>query len=120
MNRRAMTLWVMVIVTPLLSGCIHTAVAMSPATRPMEQNGYRVLKPASGTDCLWSLFGVLPVTSGNTLQGATAEAIRNGGGDALIQVTADTFFQHFLIVARHCTQVEGIAVDSRAAAAGAN
>lgn len=108
---------VSLVVGSLLTGCMHSAVAMSPSTRPLQQNGYRELKPARGTDCLWALFGVIPFTSGNTLQGATVAAIEDGGGDALIQVTADTFFQHFIIVSRHCTQVEGIAVDSRPAAA---
>lgn len=104
---------VVVAVSCLMTGCIHSAVAMSASTRPLEQNGYRELKPVSGTDCLWSLFGLIPFTSGNTLQGATVAAIEAGGGDALIQVTADTFYQHYIIVSRSCTQVDGIAVDSR-------
>ncbi len=97
-----------------LPSCLHGAVTIAPATRPLEQNGYKELGPASGTDCLWSLLGLFPITTGNTLQGALVEAIEDRrGADALVQVTADTFFQHFIIVARSCTQVDGIAVKSR-------
>jgi hypothetical protein len=103
--------------TALLSGCFHGAVAVAPATRPLEQGGYRDLGPVSGSDCLWSLFGVLPISTGNTLQRALVDALEERpGADALVQVTADTFFEHYIVVARACTQVEGIAVESRSRA----
>jgi hypothetical protein len=105
------------ILAATLSGCLHSAVTVSPATKPLAPGGYKELRPATGVDCLWALFGVIPISSGNTLQNAMREAIENGGGDALIQVTADTFFQHYIIVSRYCTQVEGIGVDSRQVAA---
>jgi len=97
-----------------LSGCFHSAIGMTPSTKPLEQGGYEELGPAKGTDCLWLFLGAIPISTGNTLQGATKEAIRDRkGADALIQVTADSFFQHYIIVARSCTQVEGIAVRSK-------
>ncbi|MDF1564446.1 MAG: hypothetical protein P1V51_15485 [Deltaproteobacteria bacterium] len=97
-----------------LGGCFHSAIGMTPSTKPLAPGGYEELGPAKGVDCLWLLFGVLPVSTGNTLQGATKQAIRDRkGADALIQVTADSFFQHYILVARSCTQVEGIAVRSQ-------
>ncbi len=90
---------------------------MTPSSKPLQQGGYDELRPASATDCLWTLFGLIPISSGNTLQGALQKAIAAGGGDALIQVTADSFYQHFIVVARSCTQVEGVGARSRGASA---
>lgn len=97
-----------------LSGCIHTPVAISASTRPLAPDGYEVLDEVEATDCLWALFGLLPVSSGNHLHGAIRKAIgKADGADALIQVSAETFYQHFIIISRACTQVNGIAVHSK-------
>ena len=95
-------------------GCSHHPIGMAHATKPLAPGGYEELGDVSGTDCLWLLFGLIPVTTGNSLQGAMKEAIgKKSGADALIQVTADAFVDHFIIVARSCTQVDGIAVRSK-------
>jgi hypothetical protein len=95
------------------TGCIHTPVAMMTSTKPLAPDGYDVVRPGSATDCKWMLFGFIPVTTGNTLQGAMQKAINDGGGDALIQVTADTFFDYWIVVSRNCTLVEGVGVRSK-------
>jgi len=96
------------------SGCLHQAVAMSPSSEPIAPGSYEKIGPASGQDCLWKLFGILPITSGNTLQGAMREAVNDKDGtDALVQVTADTFTQFFIVISRECTQVDGVAVRVR-------
>lgn len=100
----------------LATGCIRSPVAMMPSTRPLEQGGYQELGPVEETDCIWYLFGFLPITSGNNLQSAMRDGIRKGGGDALIQVTAETYYQNFLVISRYCSIVQGIAVRSREAA----
>jgi len=106
------TLALAVLCGAALSGCIHTPIAMMTSTRPLQQGGYRELGPVSESDCMWYLFGFIPVSSGNTMQRAMNKAIEAGHGDALIQVTSDTFFQYFIILSRYCTQIEGIAVQS--------
>jgi hypothetical protein len=95
------------------SGCNHTPIAMMTSTKPLAPDGYDVVGDASATDCTWYLLGLLPVSTGNTLQGALKKAISDGGGDALIQVTSDTFFQYFIIVSRFCTEVDGVGVKTR-------
>lgn len=97
----------------LTSSCIRSPVAMMPSTRPLEQGGYQELGPVEETDCIWYLFGILPISSGNNLQSAMRDGIRRGGGDALIQVTAETYYQNFIVVSRYCSIVQGIAVRSR-------
>jgi hypothetical protein len=97
-----------------LSGCMHTPVAIAASTRPLAPDGYEVLGPVEANDCLWALFGILPVSSGNHLYGALQKAIdKSDGGDALIQVSTESFYQHLIIISRSCTQVNGIAVRSR-------
>jgi len=43
----------------------------------------------------------LPISSGNDFQGAMRDAIRQQARDALIQATAATSYQNFLIVSRY-------------------
>ncbi|MBL8918470.1 MAG: hypothetical protein JNJ54_06385 [Myxococcaceae bacterium] len=107
---RALLLGVLAVVA---SGCIRTPIAMLTSTRPLAPGGYTELGPVEETDCLWYLFGALPISSGNNFQDAIKDAIRQRSGDALIQVTAETYYQNFLVVARYCTIVQGIAVKSR-------
>src|SRR5512146_1227243 len=96
----------------LASGCIRTPVAMMPSTKPLAPGGYTEIGPVEETDCLWYLFSFLPITSGNNMQGAMRDAIKRMGGDALIQVTAETYYQNFIVVSRYCTIIQGIAVRS--------
>lgn len=99
----------------LSTGCIRSPIAMMAASRPLEQGGYTELGKVEETDCLWYLFGIIPITTGNNMQDAMADAIKRTGGDALIQVTAETYYQNFIVVARYCTIIQGIGVRSREA-----
>jgi hypothetical protein len=97
----------------LTSGCIRSPIAMMTSSKPLTQGQYTELGPVEETDCLWYLFGVLPISTGNDLQGALRDATRQRNADALVQVTAETYYQNFLVVARYCTIVQGIAVKAR-------
>lgn len=97
----------------MMAGCIRSPIAMMPSSKPLSQGNYTELGPVEETDCLWYLFGVFPISSGNNFQDALNDATRQRNGDALVQVTAETYYQNFLVVARYCTIVQGIAVKSR-------
>jgi hypothetical protein len=101
----------------LFAGCIRTPIAMMPSTKPLAPGSYAELGPVEETDCLWFLFSVIPITTGNDFQAAMRDAIRQKKGDALIQVTAEAYYQNFLLVSRYCTIVQGIAVRSNEASA---
>ena len=94
------------------TGCIRSPVAMMASTKPLSQGGYTEIGPVEETDCLWYLLSFIPITSGNNMQGAMSDAIKRMGGDALIQVTAETYYQNFIVVSRYCTIIQGIAVRS--------
>ncbi len=97
----------------LLAGCIRSPIAMMPSSKPLAPGSYTELGPVEETDCLWYLFSVIPISSGNDFQAALSDASHQRGGDALVQVTAETYYQNFLVVSRYCTIVQGIAVKSR-------
>lgn len=111
-------LLLLALIVGLMPGCIRSPVAMIASTRPLEQGGYVELKPVEELDCIWYLLGIIPISSGNNLQSAIRDAIRRSGGDALIQVTAETFYQNFILVSRYCSIVQGIGVRSREAMGG--
>ncbi len=93
------------------SACSHQPIAMMASSEPLAPGSYEKIGPVYATDCRYLLFGVLPVSSGNSLQGALKDAVgQKEGADALVQVTADYFRQFWIILGRECTQVEGIAV----------
>ena len=96
----------------LSSGCIRSPIAMMASTKPLAPGGYTEIGPVEETDCLWYLFSFIPITTGNNMQGAMSDAIKRMGGDALIQVTAETYYQNFIVVSRYCTIIQGIAVRS--------
>lgn len=97
-----------------LAACIHTPRGISASTLPLEQGKYTIIGDANDSDCAWALFGIIPITPGNTTQEAIREAIRGAGdgADGLIQVSVESYYQYWIVVSRDCTEVEGIAVRS--------
>ena len=49
-----------------LVGCRHTPAGVSPSTIPLEPGSYRLLNEVEGRDCLYSLFGLIPISGANT------------------------------------------------------
>lgn len=103
-----------VLLTLLLSsGCLRSPVALVASTKPLAQDAYVELGDVEESDCIWYLFGFLPISGGNNMQDAVKDAIKSRHGDAMIQVTAETYFQYFIVVSRYCTVVQGTVVDSK-------
>jgi hypothetical protein len=56
-------------------------------------------------------LGLIPLSDGNETKDAVADALKKTpGATALVKVSADTYSQHFILFARVCTQVYGVAV----------
>ncbi len=95
----------------ILGGCAHTTGGAAPSTIPLTAGSYHEIGPVRGQDCLYSVLGLLPVTSGNQTKDAIADAMAQApGASALVNVSADTYFQYFILFSRTCTQVHGVAV----------
>lgn len=98
----------------LMAGCMHHPGGIAPATKPLVPGGYIELGQVRGQDCVYHLFGLIPITGGNETRNAVADALhRKILADALIEVTVDGYFQYFILFSRACTQVYGMAVETK-------
>lgn len=76
--------------------------------------GYTELGKVRGQDCVYHLLGLIPITGGNEMRNAVEDALHTKPlADALVEVTVDGYYQYFILFSRACTQVYGIAVESK-------
>jgi hypothetical protein len=103
---------VLVLLLPLLAaGCMHASGGVAPSNVPLAPGSYNELGPVHGDDCRYALLGILPLSGGNETRRAVAEAIAaKPGATALVNVSADTFHQFWILLSRHCTEVHATAV----------
>ncbi len=95
----------------LISGCGHISGGVAPSNVPLAPGSYKELGPVHGDTCVYYLLGIIPLSPGNETKNAVADALREKPeATALVNVTADTFSQFFIVFSRVCTQVDGIAV----------
>lgn len=94
-----------------VTGCGHVTGGAAPSTEPLSPGSYREIGPVSGEDCVGYILGLIPISDGNETKDAIAAALTKApGATALVKVTADTYSQNYIVYARVCTQVHGIAV----------
>lgn len=97
----------------LFTGCMHHPGGIAPSTKPLPA-GYTELGKVRGQDCVYHLLGLIPLTGGNETRNAVNDALRTKIlADALVEVTVDGYYQHFILFSRACTQVYGMAVESK-------
>lgn len=95
----------------ILGGCGHISGGAAPSTEPLAPGSYREIGAVHGEDCVGYILGIIPIDDGNQTKEAIADALKKApGATALVKVTADTFSQNFIVYARVCTQVDGVAV----------
>lgn len=100
--------------TLLLTGCATHPGGIAASTKPLSPGGYTVLDKVQGSDCVYYLLGVVPLTGGNELRDAVADAIgKKKNADALIEVTVDGYWEYWVLWSQVCTQVYGTAVQSK-------
>jgi len=98
-----------------LASCAHQTGGVAPSNVPLAPGTYRVLGDTFGRDCVFFLFGLIPLTGGNTTQEAVNRAIAHSpGADALIDISADTYTQWWIVLTNTCTVIRatGVAFDS--------
>ena len=109
-KRKGLALILMLTAMVGLAGCAHIPGGVAASNTPLEGKKYRILKPTSATDSRVLLFGIIPVTGSNSTRACLEDAIRNGGGDALIEITVDAYSQNFILFSRDVIAVEGTAI----------
>jgi hypothetical protein len=95
----------------LVSSCGHITGGVAPSTEPLAPGSYRELGQVKGQDCVYYLLGFIPLSDGNETKDAVADALLKApGASALVKVSSDTYTQNYILIARACTQVYGVAV----------
>ncbi|MBL7016137.1 MAG: hypothetical protein ISR84_01120 [Kiritimatiellales bacterium] len=91
----------------LLSGCAMIPGGVAPSNTPINGRDYTELGYAKETDSRIYLLGLLPISGSNTIRDAIEEAIDSKHGDALINITVETYGQYWILWSRVATRVEG-------------
>jgi hypothetical protein len=99
-----------VLLCAVVTGCAHHPGGVAASSTPIEGRRYRVLGHAEGTDSHVLLFGLIPIKGSNSTRTAMDRAVRSRGGDALIDVTVETYTQWWIILIRRAVKVEGMAI----------
>lgn len=94
----------------LASGCAHTPGGIAASTVPIDGRDYIVLGPAKATSTAVYLFSFIPVSGSSSLRDAKMAAIRRQNADALIDVTAESYSQFWILFSKQTIMVEGIAI----------
>jgi len=98
----------------MVAGCGHITGGVSPSNVPLASGSYSELGPVSGSDCVYYLLGLIPLSDGNETITALQDALaQKPDTSALVNITSDTFSQYFILFSRVCTQVDGVAVKAK-------
>lgn len=92
------------------AGCTRSPGGVAPSNIPLAPGGYTEIGRAKGSDCKVNLLGILPLSGGNRLDQALEKAVRDGNGDALVNITVDRNSKFFILWSQTCTIVYGTAV----------
>jgi hypothetical protein len=111
MRMKHMTLLACIaLATALLASCITTPVAVTSSTTPMQDKKITMnYGPVKGADRAWSLFGLWMIGRPD-IDRAIQDALKQKGGDALINVTCYEKTAWYFFFAFHYVVVEGEAV----------
>lgn len=107
---RSFSLSLGLVLAGLLTGCAHFPGGIAPSNTPLEGRKYTVLSHTEATDSRICLLGFLPVTSANSTRKAMDDAAIRAGGDALIDVIVEGYYQYWILFSRDVTRVEGTAI----------
>jgi hypothetical protein len=92
-----------------LAGCTSAPASIAPSTTPLVPGTYTVIGEAEGSAMGVSIIGI-PVAGLRQMGEARDEALKLSGGDALINVAADTTTLNLPLVTLYWTTIEGQAV----------
>ena len=94
----------------IVSGWARYGAGIAPSTTPIEGRAYDIIGPVKGQDNRVSLLGILPITTSNDIRDAVADALKQSGGDALINVTVENISRYWILWSVQKTEVYGDAI----------
>lgn len=105
---------VLIVVIPLLSGCVigRHPVGIASSTTPLNSD-YTVLGPAERSSCRNWFLGI-PLGGMSNTQELIDELVKEKGGEALVGVTVEYSGEVFAlpVVGASCLNIKGLAVRS--------
>ena len=96
-----------VLLAGFLAGCAHLPGGIAPSTTPINGRTYTNLGHVTRTDSLILLFGIIPISGSNSTPDAIRECISSRGGDAMIEVSVEAYYQFWILFTRLATRVDG-------------
>ena len=90
-----------------LSGCAMTPGGVAASSTPLEGRDYINLGRAVQTDSRVYLLGFIPVSGANYTRDAIDKAVRSRAGDAMTDITVESFTQYWILWTRVATRVDG-------------
>lgn len=90
-----------------LSGCVMMPGGVAASSTPINGRDYVELGRARETDSRIYLLWFLPISGPNTIRDAINDAVKSRNGDALINVTVESYSQWWILFSRYATRVEG-------------
>jgi len=93
------------------SGCVTHSAGVAPSTGPIAPGSYDAVGLTSGTSWGWSLL-FLPLSQAET-KAAVEDALRERGGDELINVTVDNTDVYLALFYLQRVRVQGMAVRTK-------
>ena len=105
--RLVKNLTLLLILGVIVAACAHAPGGIAASTTPIEGREYTTLGRAVETDSIIYILGLIPASGVNHTSDAINEAIRKHGGDAMINVTVESYSQWWILFTRIVTRVEG-------------
>ncbi len=101
------TLICTILTLTLLSGCAMVPGGVAPSNTPINGRSYTNLGYVEKIDSRFYLLGLLAISGPNTTRDAIAKAIQSKQGDAMIDITVETYGQYWILWSKVSTRVEG-------------
>jgi len=90
--------------------CARFPGGVAPSNVPLYGKEYTILQKTRASDSTVYLFSLIPVSGSNSIRKAMQAAINKAGGDALINITAERYYQNWILFSRDVITVEGTAI----------
>ena len=91
----------------LLAGCAHIPGGITDSTVPIEGRKYVNLGRVKETDSYVLLLGFLPIFGSNSTRDCINSAISKRGGNAMINVVVESYWQCWILFFRQVILVDG-------------
>ena len=91
----------------LISGCAMMPAGIAASSTPICGREFRQLGRVVASDTSMALLGVIPITGSSTIRDALDKGVKSRNGDAMINITVESYTWYFIVLSTHTTRIEG-------------